>query len=105
MKFLCIADEDTVRGFRLAGIEGLPARTPAQAADLLEQAARRPDVGILVLTEDVAEGIRAQLDAFRQARDRPLVVEIPGPAGPSPSRAGLHRIVQAAVGIRVREEG
>ena len=42
MKFYCIADEDTARGFRLAGIEGESVANPAEAEAALERAARQP---------------------------------------------------------------
>ncbi len=100
MKFYCIADEDTVRGFRLAGVEGEVVTTPPQAAAALERAVARPDLGILILTDIVAAGIREQVDAVR-TRSRPLLVEIPGPAGPMPGRKTLRQFVQEAIGIRI----
>ena len=100
MKFYCIADEDTVRGFRLAGVAGQVATNAAQAAAAVDEAART-DCGILILTEAVAAGIRAQVDAIRLERDRPLIVEIPGPTGPQHGRQSLRQFVQEAVGIRL----
>ncbi len=101
MKFYCIADEDTVRGFRLAGIAGQVVTTAPQAAIALAAVVARADVGIIILTENVAAGIRGQVDAIRLARTRPLVVEIPGPEGPVTGRKSLREFVQEAVGIRV----
>ena len=101
MKFFCIADEDTVRGFRLAGIAGKVAGTAPQAAAALTEAADRADCGIIVLTQKVAAGIRDQVDAIRLARPRPLIVEIPGPEGPLAGRKSLRQFVQEAVGMRI----
>lgn len=101
MKFYCIADEDTVRGFRLAGVAGQVAAAGPEAAAAFEQAAARSDCGVLILTEAVAASISAQVEAVRSARDRPLIVEIPGPEGPLAGRRNLRQIVQEAVGIRV----
>ena len=101
MKFYCIADEDTVRGFRLAGIAGQVATTAPQAATAMEAAMARPDCGIIILTEKVAAGIRDQADAIRLAQTRPLIVEIPGPEGPVTGRKSLREFVQEAIGIRV----
>ena len=101
MKLFCIADGDTVRGFRLAGIAGQTATTASQAAAALNTLAARPDCGLLVLTETVAASIREQVDAIRLAQSRPLIVEIPGPAGPLAGRKSLRQFVQEAVGIRV----
>ena len=101
MKYYCIADEDTVRGFRLAGIAGQVVTTAQQAAAAVETATAHADHGIIVLTEKVAAGIREQVDAIRLAHTRPLIVEIPGPEGPLPGRKTLRQFVQEAVGIRV----
>ena len=101
MKFYCIADEDTVRGFRLAGIVGQVVANAPQTVLALEAAAARAEVGIIILTEKIAGGIRDQVDAMRLAGTRPLIVEIPGPEGPVTGRKGLRELVQEAVGIRV----
>lgn len=101
MKFYCIADEDTVRGFRLAGIGGEVAATAQQAAVAIEKIVTQSDCGIVVLTERVAAGVRNQVDAIRLTRTRPLIVEIPGPEGPMAGRKSLRQFVQEAVGIRL----
>ncbi len=101
MKLFCIADEDTVRGFRLAGIGGQAVRTTEQAATALAGAAARSDCGLIILTEAVATGIRPQVDRLRLEQSRPVLVEIPGPEGPLPGRKSLRRLVQEAVGLRV----
>jgi V/A-type H+-transporting ATPase subunit F len=101
VKFFCIADEDTVRGFRLAGVAGQVVNTPEQAAAAVEAATARDDCGIVVLTQSVAAGIRRQVETIRLERDRPLLVEIPGPEGPLPGRKSLRQFVQEAVGIRL----
>ncbi len=90
-----------MRGFRLAGIAGDSVATGSEAAAAVEKAAARTDCCILVLTEQVAAGIRQQVETIRLERDRPLIVEIPGPGGPLPGRKSLRRFVQEAVGIRV----
>jgi V/A-type H+-transporting ATPase subunit F len=101
VKFFCIADEDTVRGFRLAGIAGKVAGTAQEAAVAVQEALDRADCGVIVLTEKVAAGIRDRVDAIRLGRTRPLIVEIPGPEGPLAGRKSLRQFVQEAVGIRV----
>lgn len=100
MKFFCIADADTVRGFRLAGIAGQVVTTAGEAAAALAGAVARPDCGLIILTERVAVDIRQQVDAIRLEQDLPLMVEIPGPEGPLPGHKSLRQLVQEAVGIR-----
>lgn len=101
MKFYCIADEDTVRGFRLAGIAGQVAANAVQAAAAVEKVAAQTECGIIVLTEEIAAEIRAQVETIRLEHGYPLIVEIPGPDGPLPGRKSLRQFVQEAVGIRL----
>jgi V/A-type H+-transporting ATPase subunit F len=104
MKFHCIADEDTVRGFRLAGIEGEVVSSAAEAEQAVRRAAENPAIGILILTDLVAAEIRGLVDEIRVERSRPLIAEIPGPDGPMPGRKTLQQLVQEAVGIRIGQE-
>ena len=101
MKFYCIADEDTVRGFRLAGVAGEAVTTAVQAATALAGAVARADCGVVVLTERVAADLHAEVEAIRWDRERPLVVVIAGPEGTLPGRKSLRQIANEAVGIRV----
>lgn len=100
MKFHCLADEDTVRGFRLAGVPG-DVVTPASAGAAVESVAARPDCGIIILTETIADAIRPLVNQIRIERERPLILEIPGPAGPRPGRKGLRQLALEAVGIQL----
>lgn len=90
-----------MRGFRLAGIAGQAVHTAEQAAAAIEAASAQTDCGVIVVTQQVAADIRAQVEAIRLERCRPLVVEIPGSEGPKPGGKSLRQFVQEAVGIRV----
>jgi V/A-type H+-transporting ATPase subunit F len=101
VKFYCIGDEDTVAGFRLAGIAGQAATTRQETQAAVEHVAARPDCGVVIITEKLADGIRQQIEAIRLERERPLLIEIPGPEGPLPGRKSLREFVQEAVGMRI----
>ena len=104
MKFFCIGDEDTVRGFRLAGLAGQAVVTAEEASAALQTAVKRPDVGVVIITDAVAADIREQVDRVRLECERPLLVEVPGPQGPIVGRKSLRQLVQEAVGIRISQE-
>lgn len=101
MNFYCIGDEDTVRGFRLAGVAGRAVASAPEAAGVLKQAAAHAEHGIVIVTQPVASWMREQVDALRLERDHPLLVEIPGPAGPLAGRRTLRQLVHSAIGIRL----
>jgi V/A-type H+/Na+-transporting ATPase subunit F len=101
VKFYCVGDEDTVRGFRLAGVEGRVVTSASEAAEAFNQAAARAEYGIILLTQPVGVWVRERVDAWRLGRDRPLLVEIPGPDGPLAGRKTLRQLVHSAVGMCV----
>jgi len=106
MKFFCIADEDTVRGFRLAGVAGAAAATAGETSRVLERAMGEPDCAIIILTSTVADLIRDSVEELRLERDCPLIVEIPGPEGRAAGTRSLRDFVQEDVGIRLgKSEG
>jgi V/A-type H+-transporting ATPase subunit F len=104
VKFYCIGDEDTVRGFRLAGIDGQVVSSELEAAEALHNAVEQREIGVVIITDAVAADIRSQVDEIRMEREQPLVVEVPGPTGPLAGRKTLRQLVQEAVGIRISQE-
>ena len=101
MKFFVIGDEHTVAGFGLVGIEGRSATDSSQAKEALGYAIGRKDVGVVLITEDIAELIRDEVDARLYGIGFPLVLEIPGPKGPSPGRLKIEEVVRKAIGISI----
>ncbi len=101
MKFFCIADEDTVLGFQFAGVAGRAVTTNLEALTAIDEALVQPDCGIIIITQEIASNIREKIESIRFERNRPLIVEIPGPEGELPGRKTLRQFVQEAVGISV----
>ena len=101
MRYYVIGDEDTVLGFRYAGVPGDFVESPDEAKAALERVTRQPDIGILIITDTVADGIREEVNAVRFKHAKPLVVEVPGITGPSDKRQDLLALLREAVGIRV----
>jgi vacuolar-type H+-ATPase subunit F/Vma7 len=99
VKFYCIGDEDTVRGFHLAGVPGRVVTSAAEAKTALEESTADPELGILILTQAANAWMREQVDTLRLERDRPLIVEIPGPGGRPTGGQTLRQLVHSAVGI------
>ena len=105
LRFFCIGDDETVRGFALAGVDGQVVLSAAQAADELTKACSRTDCGIVFITQQWASAISTGVEGLRFARELPLIAEIPGPAGPLPGRKSLGAVAQEAVGIALPEGG
>ena len=101
MRYHVIGDEDTVLGFRFAGIRGQVAETAEAARAALGEACDRRDVGIVIITDVIADQIREEVNRIRFSLALPLVVEVPGPGGPSPERRDLLELIHEAVGVKV----
>jgi len=101
MRYHVIADEDTVLGFRHAGIDGSIAETPDQGRRVFREAVQDPNVGVIIMTEQVAETIGEEVTRALYGSTRPVVVRIPGPEGPLPGRRRLEDLIAEAVGIKV----
>jgi len=99
MDFFIIADPHTYLAFALAGVPGGQAETPDQARALLKKALEEPEIGLILITERLAETIRAEVDALRWEGGKTLVVEIPDLAGPLPREETLLDRVRALMGL------
>lgn len=104
MNIHCLADEDTVRGFRLAGISGQAVTTSQEAEAAINQLVSQPDIGLLIITEKIAKDMHGLIESIRLNADRPLIVEIPGPGGPLSDRKTLSQVAQEAIGVNMETE-
>jgi V/A-type H+-transporting ATPase subunit F len=101
MKMLVIGHPQAVLGFSLVGVQGQAATSAAEVSRALEDALSASDVGIILVTEDAARLIEAQMDQLKLRSTVPLVVEIPGPEGMPPDRPSLNEVVWRAIGVRI----
>lgn len=101
MKYFVIGDDDTVLGFRYAGLEGRVAATGSDVEDALAEAAADKEIGAIIITERAADLARGQVDTMRTGSVTPVLVEIPDRHGPLPGRKTLADLIREAVGIRI----
>ena len=101
MKLMVIGHPEAVLGFSLVGVDGRSASTSAEANQALDDALARPDVGIILVTEDVAALIEARMDQLKMHSTVPLVVEIPGPEEVRTGKPSLSEVVKRAIGIKI----
>jgi V/A-type H+/Na+-transporting ATPase subunit F len=101
MKILVIGNQEAVLGFSLVGVHGTVVTTTSDVNQALDEALAADDIGIILVTEDVAELIGARMEQLKLRSTVPLVVEIPGPEGVSPDRPSLNEMVLSAIGVRL----
>jgi hypothetical protein len=110
MSYYVIADEDTVLGFRYAGVPGEVAENPEQALEAFQRVTSSRKSDVIVLTEDLAASIRVAVNHVRfdlQTGPRPRFgTPRPAQADPGGDRGEAHNVkprVLQAVGLPVEE--
>jgi len=101
MKILVIGNQEAVLGYSLAGVQGQEATTTEEVNQALDNALQTPDIGIVLVTQDVSKLIPDRMDQLQLRSTIPLVVEIPGTQGVSPDQPSLGDIVLRAIGVKI----
>ena len=101
MKVLVIGHPEAVLGFSLAGVGGRVATTAEEVNQALDEAQASKDVGVVLVTQDVAQLIPARMEHLKLRSTVPLVVEIPAQGGAPEGQESLGEIVLRAIGIRL----
>ena len=101
MRYHIIGDDDAVLGFGMVGVPGRAVASAEQAEDAFKAALADGEVGIVIMTERIADLIRPLVDRFVFAGRFPLIVEIPDRGGPMEGRLGIRETVNAAIGVKL----
>ena len=108
MGIALVGDMDTVIGFSLAGVK-MSYTVPdddkekgwAAAKDAVTRIMERDDVGILVITVRIAEGIRKHIEREKQFKPLyPIIVEIPDKGGfPDGAEDPIRKLIKRTTGV------
>ena len=101
MKILVIGHPDAVLGFSLAGVNGRAVTNANEADKALDDALTAKDVGIILVTQDIASMLQSRVEHLKLHSTIPLVVEIPSPAGVPEDQPSLSEVVLKAIGIKL----
>jgi V/A-type H+-transporting ATPase subunit F len=104
LKIVAVADEDTVTGLKLAGIDegySISPQSPEDAKSILLSLQERKDVGLIITTERIADSaaVRPIIDQFTE-KEFPIVLELQDKHGPIKREIDpIKALVKRAVGI------
>jgi len=102
MKMFLISDNvDTKTGMRLAGIEGVVVHEPDEVRHALKSAMNDPEIGIVLITEKLAELISDEIYKLKITYRIPLIVEIPDRHGSKKAEDFITRYVRDAIGLKI----
>jgi V/A-type H+-transporting ATPase subunit F len=103
MEIGVVGDFDTVTGFRLAGVkEAYEADGPGAAVENLKKLMKE-DLGLIIITERLADEIRDDIEAMTAGRKLPLIVEIQDKGGPIEGKVDpIMALIKKAVGVDIK---
>ncbi len=101
MKYSIIGDEDAVLSFGIVGVSGRIATNPDEARTAFQEILEDKEVGIILVTESVADMMRSTVEKYVFTVNFPLIVEIPDRKGAKSGRPGIKEMVNAAIGIKL----
>jgi V/A-type H+-transporting ATPase subunit F len=101
MKVVVIGSPPAVWGFALTGVHGQVAETASELRAALDDVLEQRDVGVVLITEDVAKLAQDRIADLMARSELPLFVQIPGPEGPDPDRPSIGEILRRTLGVRL----
>lgn len=99
--FVISGSDDTLQGFRLAGVDGARAENKRQVQDALAACIADPSVGVILITEALAALCPDLIDDLKLRNKRTLVVEIPDRHGTGRAPDSITRYIREAIGVKL----
>lgn len=101
MQVFVIGSAPAVWGFALAGVRGRIVQDVDELTAALDEVLQAEDLGVVLITEDVAAFDHDRIEHLMARGDQPLIVEIPGPEGPIPGHPSIGELMRRTIGVRV----
>jgi len=102
MKVFIISDNThTLTGMRLSGVEGVVVHEREEILKELAKVKKNRDIGIILITELLAERVKLELDEIKLSSSLPIIVEIPDRHGPRRPPDFLTRYIRESIGLKI----
>lgn len=102
MKMYLLSDNvDTLRGMRLAGVDGVVAHTAEEVLFAMKQVMEKQDIGILLVTKKLYDAFSEKLLEILAEHATPLIVQIPDRHGADGSANAIAAYIKEATGIQI----
>lgn len=103
LNIIALGDRDMAIGFKLAGVSSaFEVKDAEEAKGILRDAFQRQDVGIILISERLAEELRSFINKLVEEADMPIIVEIPSKEGAKGGVDIIRELVKRAVGIEIK---
>ena len=97
MKIFTVGSKSFVTSFQLAGVPGIISETPQKALDEIKQLTTDPEVGLILVSDDISDPINDELTALR-AEKSTLVFALPA-TGSEKSEVDYRVMLKKILGV------
>ncbi len=101
MKFFVIGDEETVLGFKLAGVEGKVISDKEELLNEIKNLMESGKYGVIIITTQLVNKIRDYVEELMFKSSFPLILEIPDRKSLDTYGINVREIIRKTVGIKV----
>ena len=102
MKVFMLSDNThTLTGMRLSGVEGVVVHEREDILKELAKVKEKRDIGIILITELLAERVQLELNEMKLSRSFPIIVEIPDRHGTRRPPDFLTRYIRESIGLKI----
>lgn len=102
MKVFIISDNThTLTGMRLSGVEGVVVHEREEILKELAKVKKNRDIGIILITELLAERVKLELNEMKLSVSLPIIVEIPDRHGTRRPPDFLTRYIRESIGLKI----
>jgi V/A-type H+-transporting ATPase subunit F len=102
MKVFIISDNThTLTGMRLSGVEGVVVHEREEILKELAKVKKNRDIGIILITELLAERVQLELNEMKLSVSLPIIVEIPDRHGTRRPPDFLTRYIRESIGLKI----
>ena len=98
MKIVTVGSRIFVTSFQLAGVQGIVVDEPIQAFSEIKKLANDPDVGLVLLSEDMSTPINTDLTKLRATKSKPLIFSLPA-AGSDKKEVDYRKMLKTILGV------
>ncbi len=98
MRIVAIGSRVFITSFQLAGVQGLKVDSSSQAITEINNLSGKNDVGLVLLSDDMAKDIRKELTDIRAKTPIPLIFELPSP-GSKKEKVDYRALLKQILGV------
>jgi V/A-type H+-transporting ATPase subunit F len=98
MKVVAVGGKAFVTGFVLSGVTGEYVTSADDALQRIQSLTRDPEVGLIMVSDEMAKPIREELMELKSKKAVPLIYEVPGP-GSKLEKVEYRAMLRAILGV------